>query len=63
MKKIIVASKNPVKVHAVEQAFGKMFPDEIFEIEGVSVLSGVSEQPLSNEETYTGAMNRVMQVM
>ncbi|QSH39366.1 inosine/xanthosine triphosphatase [Candidatus Kaiserbacteria bacterium] len=59
MKKIIVASKNPVKVHAVEQAFGKMFKGEDFEIVGVSVPSDVPDQPMSDEETYTGALNRV----
>lgn len=57
--KIIVASKNPVKINAVEQAFKKMFKGESFEIAGVSVLSDVSDQPMTDEETYKGAMNRV----
>jgi len=59
MKKIIIASKNPVKISAVEQAFKKMFKGESFEITGVSVSSDVSDQPMTDEETYTGAMNRV----
>ena len=58
MKKVYVASKNPVKIKAAEEGFQRMFPKETFTYEGVSVPSGVSDQPLSNEETYTGALNR-----
>ncbi len=58
MKKIIVASKNPVKIQTTQNAFEKMFPLEAFELEGISVESGVSDQPLSNEETLEGAINR-----
>lgn len=58
MKKIIVASKNPTKIQATLQGFQEMFPDETFEIEGVSVPSNVSDQPIGNEETFAGAMNR-----
>lgn len=58
MKKVIVASKNPVKINAAKEAFQKMFPVEDFEFEGISAESGVSEQPMSDEETFTGAKNR-----
>lgn len=58
MKKIIVASKNPVKINAVQEAFGRMFKGEYFDVCGVSVSSGVSDQPMTDEETYTGALNR-----
>lgn len=58
MKKIIIASQNPVKINAVAAAFGKMFPDETFETEGVSASSGVSDQPKTDSETFEGAMNR-----
>jgi len=58
MKKIIIASKNPVKINAVKVGFKKMLPDEKFEYEGVSVPSNVSDQPRSNQETLTGAINR-----
>jgi inosine/xanthosine triphosphatase len=47
-----------VKIHAVLNGFQKMFPKEIFEIEGVSVPSGVSDQPKSDSETFQGAWNR-----
>ncbi len=56
--KIIVASKNPVKIGAVKTAFEKVFKDTIIEVEGVSVPSGVSDQPLSDKETLQGAENR-----
>lgn len=57
-KKIIIASKNPVKINAVRIGFEKMFPLEEFEMEGVSVSSDVGNQPMSNQETITGAINR-----
>lgn len=62
MKRIIVASKNPVKIEAVRLAFGKMFADEIFDIDSHSVDSGVSDQPMSDEETLQGARNRMENV-
>ena len=36
-----------------------MFPNETFEVIGVSVASGVSDHPMSDEETFTGAINRM----
>ncbi len=58
--KIIVASKNPVKIAAVRSGFAQLFPEfESFEIEGVSVPSGVRDQPMTFEETLEGAKNRV----
>lgn len=59
MKKIIVASKNPVKVNATLIAFEKMFPEELFEAEGVEVSSDISDQPMSHDETLNGALNRI----
>ncbi|MFN8429835.1 MAG: inosine/xanthosine triphosphatase [Spirosomataceae bacterium] len=58
MKKVIVGSKNPVKVDAVRQGFEKMFPNEHFEVSGFEVASGVSDQPMGDEETFLGAKNR-----
>ena len=60
MKKIIVASKNPVKINATKAAFAKMFPDETFTVESVPIQSDVSDQPKTDEETYRGAYNRAM---
>ena len=58
MKKIIIASKNPVKINATLNGFKKMFPNETFEINGVSVASSVSDQPQNDSETFQGAWNR-----
>ncbi len=58
MKKIIIASKNPVKIQATKNAFEKMFPEEQFQFDGVSVPSNVADQPMGNEETLLGATNR-----
>lgn len=58
--KVIVASKNPVKIAAVRSGFEKLFPEfESLEVEGVSVPSGVRDQPMTFEETLEGAKNRV----
>ena len=53
--KILVGSKNPVKLNAVEEAFSLYF--DSLEIVGLSVNSDVPDQPI-NEETYVGAENR-----
>ncbi len=59
MKKIFVASNNPVKIEATLSGFQKMFPDEQFKVESGDVPSGVSDQPMSDKETLQGAFNRV----
>jgi inosine/xanthosine triphosphatase len=58
MIKIIVASKNPVKINAVKEGFSAFLNPE-FELVGVSVESGVSDQPMSDAETFRGAETRV----
>jgi inosine/xanthosine triphosphatase len=58
MKKIIIASQNPVKIEAARLGFEAMFPDEVFSIEAVSAPSGVRAQPMSSQETMVGAANR-----
>ncbi len=59
MKKVIICSKNPVKIKASQEAFLAMFSDTDFSFKGVSVLSLVSDQPINQKETYQGALNRV----
>lgn len=54
--KIIVGSKNEHKVNAVRQAAKEFFTD--FEVMGIKTSSGVSEKPIGDDETLTGAMNR-----
>ena len=56
--KIIIASRNPIKINATKLAFEQMFPDNLFQFDGVSISSDISDQPMSNNETLNGAMNR-----
>jgi inosine/xanthosine triphosphatase len=55
---IIVASLNPVKIAATVEGFSAMFPGSAFTSRGVSVPSGVPDQPLGDAETLQGALNR-----
>ncbi len=58
MKKVLVASQNPVKLEAVKEGLSAFLKDEM-ELRGVSVESGVSDQPMSDAETLLGATTRV----
>jgi inosine/xanthosine triphosphatase len=58
MIRIVVASKNPVKLEAVKEGLS-VFLNEPIEVLGVSVESGVSDQPMSDMETILGAEKRV----
>lgn len=62
MKKVIVGSTNPVKIKSAKLAFETAFPEEEFEVEGVSAVSQVRDQPMSNDETLLGARNRALDV-
>ncbi|KAK2590844.1 hypothetical protein QQS21_011481 [Conoideocrella luteorostrata] len=55
---VIVASKNPVKIGAARDGLSRMFPNSTFEVRGISVPSGVPDQPFTDEETLRGALNR-----
>ncbi|NCB09974.1 MAG: non-canonical purine NTP phosphatase [Bacteroidia bacterium] len=59
--KVVVASKNPVKLQAVQEGFQSFF--EGVEVFGIEVESGVSDQPLSDAETLKGARNRAQNAM
>ena len=56
--KVVVASTNPAKVQAVTDAFARQFPGHDLLVEPLNVASGVSDQPIGDEETRRGAMNR-----
>ncbi|KAK4447852.1 inosine triphosphate pyrophosphatase-like protein [Podospora aff. communis PSN243] len=58
VRTIVVASLNPVKIAAAVQGFSDMFPGSAFTSRGVSVPSGVPDQPLGDAETLQGALNR-----
>ena len=57
-KKVVVASKNPVKINSVKLAFGRVFKNQKFDILSVSVDSNVADQPMTSEATLQGAKNR-----
>lgn len=59
-ERLIVASKNPVKINASLSAFKEVFLSTSFLVDGISVSSGVSAQPMSDEETFQGAINRAV---
>jgi inosine/xanthosine triphosphatase len=53
---VIVGSTNPVKVSAAENIFCQWRLHA--EVKGMDVDSGVAEQPMSDEDTIQGAVNR-----
>lgn len=59
MTKVIVGSKNPVKIESVKEGFSNFFKD--VEVIGVEVDSGVPDQP-NNDEIYEGAKNRALEL-
>lgn len=54
--KILVGSTNPVKINAVVMAASETWPE--VEVVGVEVESGIPEQPMGDQETKQGAINR-----
>jgi inosine/xanthosine triphosphatase len=58
--KILVGSKNPVKIKAVEEAFKCYFND--VKVLGIEVQSNVPEQPVGNE-IFIGAENRAQHLV
>ena len=58
---VAVGSANPVKIAAVQTVVTRAFPEA--EIVGLSIASGVSEQPWGDEETRRGALNRARAVL
>lgn len=60
LMKIVVASRNPVKIGATRHAFGKSFPGAELEMICADVDSGVGDQPDSDSSTRQGARNRVL---
>ncbi|NME71570.1 inosine/xanthosine triphosphatase [Flammeovirga aprica] len=57
-KKVVVASKNPVKINAALAGMQKILPNVQFDVTGCDVPSGVSDQPMTTQETWEGALNR-----
>ncbi|KJV28067.1 inosine/xanthosine triphosphatase [Luteibacter yeojuensis] len=57
--KVIVGSRNPVKVGAVRTALTPLFPGRELHCEGMHAPSGVPDQPMTLAETREGALNRL----
>jgi len=58
MMKVVVASRNPAKVTAVQGAFESQFPGINIQFESTDADSSVSDQPIGDDETRLGATNR-----
>lgn len=54
--KIAVGSTNPTKVEAVRRILGRVYPG--CEVIGLNAPSGVADQPIGDEETRQGSLNR-----
>lgn len=57
MPVVIVGSNNPVKVEAVREVFSKHFKKDLT-VFGLTTYSRVKPQPLTDRETFKGALNR-----
>ena len=57
---VVVASKNPVKIRAANEAFCAVFPGKSIDIRGIEVESGVGDQPESDAKTREGARSRAL---
>jgi len=57
--RVVVGSKNPVKVNASRSVIAELFPEHDVECEGVDAPSNVPDQPMDAAETREGAINRV----
>ncbi|MBI1764715.1 MAG: inosine/xanthosine triphosphatase [Acidobacteria bacterium] len=56
-----VGSTNPVKIQCVAAAIAQFWPDVV--ARGVATDSGVSQQPVADDEMCTGARNRARQAL
>jgi len=59
MYHVVCATTNPAKIQSVLLAFTHIYGDDSCHIESVVVDSDVPEQPFGNQETKTGAQNRI----
>ena len=51
---VVVGSQNDAKVKSASMALARIFPSHDIEVKSVSVESGVSVQPMSDEECIKG---------
>jgi len=57
--KLFVGSTNPVKIGAAQATVAQLDSKVTYTTEGISVPSGVADQPMTEAETRLGAVNRV----
>ncbi|WP_404342543.1 inosine/xanthosine triphosphatase [Pseudoalteromonas mariniglutinosa] len=57
--RIIVGSRNPVKINAAKHIFSLFFTEHNIDCQGIDAPSGVPAQPIGEEQTRLGAENRV----
>ena len=62
MKKVYIASNNPVKIAATKVGFQRMFPGEDFEVVPLKSQVIISSQPITDGETYEGAKARAYNI-
>ncbi|GAB5358047.1 hypothetical protein AAMO2058_000425400 [Amorphochlora amoebiformis] len=55
---VVVGSTNPCKADACKRAFERVYPDKKIIVVPVKATSGVSDQPMCDEETLKGATRR-----
>ena len=66
---VVVGSKNPVKVGAVHNVLSRAVAGQLLpgvsdlRVEGLAVPSGVSDQPVGEDETLQGALGRARAVL
>jgi inosine/xanthosine triphosphatase len=58
--RVMVGSKNPVKINAANDALSLLCSEMTIESVGVTAPSGVPDQPMTEDETKLGAVNRVL---
>lgn len=62
MKRVYVASANPVKLSAAKRGFEQMFPQESFEVSSFKNQVVITSQPMTEEETLRGALKRAKNI-
>lgn len=59
MQKIVICSRNPVKIQAVKEAFESYFEEIEYKTLDMSQYEKISTQPLSSEDTLESALSRI----
>lgn len=59
MYHVVAATRNPAKISAITRAFTDVFGPDQCHISAAETENGVADQPMSSQETLTGARQRV----